>query len=83
MKQVELVIKYIELPLLRMAPYIKGKNPFSATDFPNEPYGYAKFPVVVKSDMSKDDILLEAIKSRNLLVAKWLELGNCTGRDKV
>lgn len=70
-------IEYITLPFLRIRPYIPGISPFDPKEWPNEPMGEITVPVVTTSEMSRDDILLKAIKLRDALFEEWLQLGNC------
>ncbi len=70
-------IKYITLPFSRIKPYIQGLNPFDASQWPNEPDGWINIPIVVTDEMTKDDIIFEAITYRNKLIDKWLKEGNC------
>lgn len=75
-------LEYIDLPMTRLRPYVPGVNPIDPEQWPNEPTGWVKVPVVVTPDMSKDDILLAAINYRNDLVNKWLIAGGCFMADE-
>lgn len=75
-------LKYIELPFMRIPPYIEGKSVYSKEDYPNEPVGWIRIPVVITDDMGYDETMLQAIAARDIVMDKWMEIGNCTMEEK-